>query len=450
MTRTGSVSLTSISVRARSSCRGWAKGSSSAASTLRLPPSAPVAETVKRTGVAPAVTRRSIAGSAREPTRGRSVTTASRSLSTTAVTSARSPGPSRAGAKSSRSRTFGRPGTYTTSNVIAETTGGDPENVIVVGAHLDSVGVGAGVNDNGSGSATILEIAEQMKKVKARNTVRFIWFGAEESGLLGSLIRRLVRGAPKAALTFILVLVGVISSVASDAGYLILIPLAAAAFASVGRHPLAGLASGFAGVAAIFMVNVSLTPTDAMITEIANESIALAGGEPITIVANFYFMVAMSFILALVAAVAGCGDQIDHDRRYLLEPRAQQARREALHPNETPELRALIRKYAALYGVPEDLVHRVVIRESRHRPGARNGPYYGLMQMLPATARGMGYSGSASGLLDAETNLKYGVKYLRGAYVVAGGNPDNAVRWYSKGYYYEAKRKGLLKEAGLR
>ena len=79
-----------------------------------------------------------------------------------------------------------RPGTYTTTNVIAETTSGDPNNVIVVGAHLDSVGVGPGINDNGSGSATILEIAEQMSKVKPRNKVRFIWFGAEESGLLGS------------------------------------------------------------------------------------------------------------------------------------------------------------------------------------------------------------------------------------------------------------------------
>ena len=79
-----------------------------------------------------------------------------------------------------------RPGTYTTTNVIAETTSGDPNNVIVVGAHLDSVGVGPGINDNGSGSATILEIAEQMSKVKPRNQVRFIWFGAEESGLLGS------------------------------------------------------------------------------------------------------------------------------------------------------------------------------------------------------------------------------------------------------------------------
>ncbi len=154
--------------------------------------------------------------------------------------------------------------------------------------------------------------------------------------------------------------------------------------------------------------------------------------------------------LALVASLAACGmtdRQMDHDRRYLVEPRVSQA---ALHPNETPELRRLIQKYSAMYDVPESLVHRVVIRESRHRPGARNGPYYGLMQILPATARGMGYKGSPNGLLDAETNLKYGVKYLRGAYMVADGNPDAAVKWYSRGYYYEAKRKGLLGATGLR
>jgi Zn-dependent M28 family amino/carboxypeptidase len=65
-------------------------------------------------------------------------------------------------------------------------TSTSPRSWIVVGAHFDSVGVGAGINDNGSGSATILEIAEQMTKVNPRNKVRFIWFGAEESGLLGS------------------------------------------------------------------------------------------------------------------------------------------------------------------------------------------------------------------------------------------------------------------------
>jgi len=72
-----------------------------------------------------------------------------------------------------------------TRNVIAETPGRD-DNVVVVGAHLDGVEDGPGVNDNGSGSGTILEIAEQMHKVKPRNQVRFIWFSAEESGLLGS------------------------------------------------------------------------------------------------------------------------------------------------------------------------------------------------------------------------------------------------------------------------
>jgi Zn-dependent M28 family amino/carboxypeptidase len=87
---------------------------------------------------------------------------------------------------SARLKVDWRPGTYPTSNVIAETRHGDPESVIVVGAHLDSVGVGAGINDNGSGSATILEIAEQLRKVKPRHKIRFVWFGAEEHGLLGS------------------------------------------------------------------------------------------------------------------------------------------------------------------------------------------------------------------------------------------------------------------------
>lgn len=73
-----------------------------------------------------------------------------------------------------------------TTNVIAETPAGDPGNVVVVGAHLDSISTTAAMNDDGSGSAAILEIAEQMAKVKPRNKVRFIWFGAEEFGLLGS------------------------------------------------------------------------------------------------------------------------------------------------------------------------------------------------------------------------------------------------------------------------
>ncbi len=74
----------------------------------------------------------------------------------------------------------------TTYNVLAETSHGRDDNVVMVGGHLDSVIAGPGINDNGSGSAAILEVAEQMKKVRPNNTVRFAWWGAEESGLVGS------------------------------------------------------------------------------------------------------------------------------------------------------------------------------------------------------------------------------------------------------------------------
>lgn len=121
-----------------------------------------------------------------------------------------------------------------------------------------------------------------------------------------------------------------------------------------------------------------------------------------------------------------------------------------LYPNETPELRRLINEYADRYEVPRSLVHRVVLRESGHRPGARNGPYYGLMQILPATARTMGFRGQPSDLLDAETNLTWAVKYLRGAWLLSRGSEERAVGWYAKGYYYEAKRRGMLQETGLR
>lgn len=120
-----------------------------------------------------------------------------------------------------------------------------------------------------------------------------------------------------------------------------------------------------------------------------------------------------------------------------------------LYPNETPELRRLINKYADLYEVPRPLVHRLAIRESTHRPEAINRPYYGLLQILPATARSMGFKGQPADLLDPEINLKYAGKYLRGAWLLADGSYDNAVKHYSRGYYYEAKKRGMLVETGL-
>ncbi len=150
------------------------------------------------------------------------------------------------------------------------------------------------------------------------------------------------------------------------------------------------------------------------------------------------FITRRATLAFILVGLAGCSKTTAH------EPDVP------LYPNETPELRALIEKYASVYDVPVALVQKVVIRESTHRPKARNGPYYGLMQILPQTAKSMGHQGSPQGLLDAETNLKYAVKYLRGAWLLSYGNYDKAVNWYARGYYYEAKRRGMLVETGLR
>jgi len=149
----------------------------------------------------------------------------------------------------------------------------------------------------------------------------------------------------------------------------------------------------------------------------------------------------------MAVTVTACGRRRDRDP----EPEVARAAFDPpLYPNETPELRRLINKYADLYEVPRPLVHRVVIRESTYRPWARNGPYWGLMQILPQTARTMGHRGPPEELLDAETNLKYAVKYLRGAWLLSDGDYDTAVGWYARGFYYEAKRRGMLEETGLR
>lgn len=111
---------------------------------------------------------------------------------------------------------------------------------------------------------------------------------------------------------------------------------------------------------------------------------------------------------------------------------------------ERAQIDVLVAQHAKVHGVPETLVHRVIKRESGYNPRASHSGNFGLMQIRYATARGMGYKGSVSGLLDANTNLTYAVPYLANAYMVAGGNPDRAIALYAGGYYYEAKRKGLL------
>ena len=156
--------------------------------------------------------------------------------------------------------------------------------------------------------------------------------------------------------------------------------------------------------------------------------------------------VALPLLLTLALAVSACGGKT----RVIREAPAASGPVGDLYPNETPELRRLIRAYAGRYQVPESLVHRVIQRESDYRANARNGPYYGLMQILPETARTMGFRGDPAELLDAETNLMWAGRYLRGAWIVADGDIDEAVMWYARGYYYEARDRCLLVATGLR
>lgn len=149
----------------------------------------------------------------------------------------------------------------------------------------------------------------------------------------------------------------------------------------------------------------------------------------------------MRFVVMMVLALglAACGGGGGQDP----------APTRGLYPGETPQMRAMVNRAAVEHGIPPALLHRVIQRESDYRAHARNGPYWGLMQILPQTARTMGHRGPPEELLDPEVNLRYGGRYLRGAWIVSRGNMDRAVQWYARGYYYEARDRCLLVETGL-
>ena len=167
---------------------------------------------------------------------------------------------------------------------------------------------------------------------------------AEEAGLVKALIRKLVAVAPPKALTYILVFVGIISSIAADAGYLVLIPLAGVAFLSVGRHPVAGLALAFAAVAAAFLVNVLVTPTDGILTEITNDAIHLVNPAiSIDLTANVWFSIGSVVVLTVLIALVT--ERIVEPRLGVYHGEGEEAEGGALTAEESRGLRL------ALYGL---------------------------------------------------------------------------------------------------
>jgi len=122
---------------------------------------------------------------------------------------------------------------------------------------------------------------------------------AEKSGLMATALRLLVHSAPRRLLTFVIVLAGVMSNMASDVGYVLLVPLGAIIFLSIGRHPIAGLAAAFAGVSGGFSANLLLGTIDPLLSGITQEAARIIEpGYTVTPACNYYFMVASTFVIA--------------------------------------------------------------------------------------------------------------------------------------------------------
>lgn len=121
---------------------------------------------------------------------------------------------------------------------------------------------------------------------------------AEGTGLISAALKKLVLSTPKQLITAVVIFAGIMSNVASDAGYVVLVPLGAIVFLSFGRHPLAGLAAAFAGVSGGFSANLLLGTVDPLLSGITNEALKV-GGIDMTIqpTANWWFMIASTFLL---------------------------------------------------------------------------------------------------------------------------------------------------------
>ncbi len=122
---------------------------------------------------------------------------------------------------------------------------------------------------------------------------------AEQSGLIHAIIRLMVLNSPKSLLTFVLVFTGIISNMASDIGYVLLIPLAGVIFQAVGRHPIAGMAAAFAGVSGGFSANIAIGTIDPLLAGLSQEAAQILDpAYEVNPTANYYFMVASTFIIA--------------------------------------------------------------------------------------------------------------------------------------------------------
>ena len=231
---------------------------------------------------------------------------------------------------------------------------------------------------------------------------------SEHAGMMGALIRRVVNTAPRRWLATILIFVGVVSSVATDAGYLILVPLAAAAFLTVGRHPLAGLAAAFAAVGAVFGVNVLITPSDSMLTEITNGVLSAAGMDTIEVTQNYYFAIVSALVLTVVVLLV---------TTFITEKRLGSYDRSELQIQDDDEVDEAAEARGLKYAGWSLLGFVVVIAALAVPPGAplrdpESGAIIGTTPFMASLV-----------FLISLAFLVCGIAYGRGAKTLVGGSP---------------------------
>ncbi|MBM4013920.1 MAG: AbgT family transporter [Planctomycetes bacterium] len=179
---------------------------------------------------------------------------------------------------------------------------------------------------------------------------------AESSGLIGVAMRKLVLSAPRKLLTMVVVFAGVLSNMASEIGYVLLIPLAALIFQAAGRHPIAGMAAAFAGVSGGYSANLLLGTVDPLLSGLTQEAARIVQPDALVNPAcNYYFMFGSTFLLTLIGTLVT--ERVVEPRLGRFEDRgagagasggAMQGAADALRPLDARERRGLLAAFAAL------------------------------------------------------------------------------------------------------
>lgn len=161
---------------------------------------------------------------------------------------------------------------------------------------------------------------------------------AEESGLISALVRRVVLAAPKRILTFVIVFTGILTNVASDVGYVLLIPLAAMIFIAFRRNPIVGMAAAFAGVSGGFSANLVLGTIDPLLSGLSEEAAQIIDiNYTVNPTANYYFMVVSTFFIAAVGTFVT--EKITEPRYANVQAVTDDSIIEKLQPKEKKALR---------------------------------------------------------------------------------------------------------------